>query len=369
MAFAVAPSDVPSPAELVGRLSVARVLPEERGWDLSAAFLAEYPGGCGTTFLSYLCRHGVLTAFQAGRAAAGEWDRLTLGPFTLSEQLGTGTLGPVYHATRRDDGQAFAVQILPLRSIWHVHLAKKLVRQFAEMPPHDGLVPLADLDTANGSHYLAWPFEPGEPLERRLTRGGPLPVGEAVRLGVVVGEALAFAHRHGIAHGCLNPSTVLLGPDGRGRVLEWGVGTLLVENLADDDSFLDTISSATAASHNLDYVPPETIAEPTNRTFAGDQYAFGCTLFAALAGRPPFPDGNLVDKMIAHQTRVPERVRSVNPRVPEAVSAVIAKLLSKEPGDRFADWIEPIATLRAASLELTSPPPGRGHPGGPGPTG
>jgi serine/threonine protein kinase len=358
MALALPPVEVSSPAEVVERMSAARLLPAERGWDLSAAFLAAHPEGTGTAFLSFLHEHGVLTEFQARRAAGGEWDRLTLGPFTLTDSLGAGTLGPLYRATHRDDGRAYAVQVLPLRNIWHVHLAKKLIRQFAEIPSHDGVVPLADLDTANGSHYLAWPAEDGEPLDRRLERGGPLPVGDAVRLAVAVAEALSFAQRHGIAHGCLSPSTILLLPDGRVRVLEWGVGTLLTENLADEESFLDTISSATAASQNLDYIPPETIAEPTVRTFAGDQYAFGCTLFAALTGQPPFPEGNFVDKMIAHQSREPERARSRNPRVPESVSAVVAKLLAKSPDERYSDWIEPLAILRAVSLELTSPPTG-----------
>ena len=240
-----------------------------------------------------------------------------------------------------------AIKVLPLRNIWHVHLAKKLVSTFLEMPPHFAVVPLIDIDTASGFHYLAWPYEEGESVERFVARRGPMPLADVLRVAVTCAEAIANCHRHGIVHGCIHPGNLLIADDGSAKVIEWGVGAILSVNIADDESFLDTISTATAVSQNLDSLPPETIADPTNRTFEGDQYAFGCTLYAMATGVPPFPEGTLVDKMIAHQTLQPQPIHVRNPRVPESLSLVVGRMMSKRPSDRYPDWLEPIAMLRA----------------------
>ena len=349
MASSVVQSASPSPAHVVEELVAAQLLTEDEGHDFAADYLVESPAGSAEGFLDFLVRRGVLTTYQAERFAAGEGSRLVLGPYVLREPIGHGTLGAMIRAYHGDDECDRAVTVLPMRSIWHVHEAKKFVQAFQNIPPHHAVIPLCDLDTANGSHYLAWPLESGEPLDRVLARSGPLEIADALRIAVDVVEAVAFCHHHQIFHGCLKPNSVIVAEDGSARVTEWGSGAILAENIADEDSFLDTSSSATSVTQNLDYCPPETIAEPNCRTMAGDQYAVGCLLYTLLTGDPPFPNLNLVESMLAHQSQVPEVLSSRNSDVSDDVSNAVAKMLQKAPEDRYPDWREPLTVLRSAA--------------------
>jgi serine/threonine protein kinase len=349
MASSVVQSATPSPAYVVDELTAAQLLTEDEGHDLAADYLAESTTGSSEGFCDFLVRRGVLTAYQAERLAAGEGPRLALGPYILRTPIGHGTLGPLVHAFQREQEVDSVVTVLPMRSIWHVHEAKKFVQAFQTIPPHHAVIPLSDLDSANGVHYLAWPYENGEPLDRILEKTGPLPLAEAMRIAVDVVEAMAFCHHHGIFHGCLKPNSVIVANDGAARVTEWGAGAILAENIADEDSFLDTSTSSTSVTQNLDYVPPETISDPNCRTPAGDQYSVGCLLYTLLTGDPPFPNLTLVESMMAHQMQVPEALSSRNSDVSEVVSNVVARMLRKAPEDRYPDWREPLAVLRSAA--------------------
>lgn len=341
-------------ADVVGFLSSANQLADHRGWELSANYFVENPEGTGSGFAHFLVRNGILTNFQAERIAVGEFGKLLLGPYVLQLPIGVGSLGTTFRATRRHDGQPFAVMMLPLRSMWHVHLAKKVVQTFAEFPGLSSVVPLADIDTANGYHYLAWPFIEGESLQSIVRRKGPLSLADGLRLATTSAEAFAFCRRFEIIHGCLRPSKMLQTPTGGVAILEWGLGAILSENIADEESFLDTISTATAVSQNLDCVPPEVIADPLKRTEFGDQYSFGCVLHFLFTGQFPFPEGNLVDKMIAHQTQRPTPLIQRNQRIPQELSDLVDRLLEKNPASRFPDWNEPLATLRQLTLAASN---------------
>ena len=298
----------------------------------------------------FLVEAGLLTPYQAERALAGQAHRLALGPYLLAEPVGAGSLGTVFRATHRTSRQRVAVKVLPLRSLWNVLQAKRQVAVFAGLQPHSAVVPFLDIDTAAGSHYLAWPFVEGESVEALVTRAGPLAPSTAAKFLADVAEGLAVCHAKGVVHGLLKPSKLLIGPDHRAKILDLGVGAILQENVADDESLLDTISTANTAMAMIDCASPETLAEPLTRTAAGDLYGLGCVLYYVLTGHYPFPDGNVVDKIIAHQVATPRPIRDLAPRVPAALAAVAAELMAKSPEAR------PTAP-QARDLLLAAAPP------------
>ena len=134
-------------------------------------------------------------------------------------------------------------------------------------------------------------------------------------------------------HGLLSLANLKLGNDGGARILDLGLGAILAENM-DDESMLDTMSTAGSAREMMEYCAPETIADPTVRNAAADGYSLGCVLYTVVTGARPFPGGNVVDKMIAHQTRSPLPIRSLNPAVPPALESLIHSLLGKDPASR-----------------------------------
>lgn len=349
MASSVVQSATPSPALVVDELAAAQLLTEDEGHDLAADYLNESATGSSEGFCDFLIRRGVLTPFQAERITAGEGQRLVLGSYVLRETMGYGTLGALIHAFQREQEEKYSVTVLPPRSVWHVQEAKRFVQVFRDIPPHHSVSPLVDIDTANGFYYLVWPYEIGEPLDRKLEKTGQYPLADALRIAVDIVEAMAFCHHHGIFHGCLKPSSVIVADDGTARVIEWGAGAILAENIVDEDTFLDSASSTKPLTREFDFLPPETIVDPNCRTILGDQYSVGCLLYTLLAGDPPFSNLGPAETMLAHQTHVPEALSSRNSDVSEVVSSIIARMLQKAPEDRFPDWREPLAVLRSAA--------------------
>src|SRR6059058_5084661 len=137
-------------------------------------FLSRHPGGEPPSLAEYLISQGILTPFQAERLLQGKTQGFVLGPFTLMDALGAGSMGTVYKAQSKTDNKWYAVKVLPRRSMWNVRIARRKVRAF-EQCQHPSVVPFVDVGTSGGMHYLAWPLVEGETLEKVVEREGPLP--------------------------------------------------------------------------------------------------------------------------------------------------------------------------------------------------
>src|SRR6185312_7693444 len=298
---------------------------------------------------------GAITAFQAERILNGKSQGLVLGPFVLLDAIGSGSMGQVYKASSKNDESKYAVKVLPRRSMWNVRLARRQVRSFSNFS-HAAVVPFMDVGTAGGLHYLVWPLVDGSPLDTLVQHHGKLPANQAVLYAVQIAQGLNIAHQNNLFHGLLKPSNVMIGPDNQARILDFGIGSLLVEN--EGESLVDTMSTANTLTSGLDCSSPESIMEPTNRTPAGDQYSLGCVLYYCLTGRVPFPEGSAVEKMMAHQTKEPMDIRELAPDVPEELVAVIKKLMSKTPEERYNGCDELVEALEPFLGDLESIPGG-----------
>jgi serine/threonine protein kinase len=341
----------PNAAWFVKELTSARVYEPAQLAPYLSEFKATQRNGDAAALANFLVASGLLTRYQADRTLAGAARNLVLGPYTLSEFVGGGSIGEVYQAVGRSDRKRYAVKVLPLRSLWNVKQAKGQVRAFAGLPVHPAIVPFVDVDSAGGSHYLVWPFIEGQSLAARVRDKGPATVHAALQVMTQAAEGLAVCHAHGIAHGLVNPANLLVGTDGQVRILDLGVGAILSENIADDESMLDTLSAAHATAGMIEYCAPETLNSPTLRDPSGDIYSFGCTFYFLLTGQLPFPDGNVVDKVLAHQTSPPPSTRAANPNVPGWLDDLIARLMAKAPSRRPASMDEVVTKLLAGTSE------------------
>jgi serine/threonine protein kinase len=327
------PGNVGSCAWLVEELVAARLVEHERLVPFLEEFAAEFPFADADEFAKHLVREGILTRYQAKRALEGDARKLQLGAYLIVDILGSGCLGTVHRAVGRADRKPYAIRVLPQRA-WNLGLARKQIRSFENLPPHERLVPFVDVGTAHGLHYLVWPFTEGRSLDAMVRECGPLSSGEAARIGVEVAEVLKLCHARDIVHGFIRPNNVLITPDGHARLIDFGAGALLAEN-PEDESMVDTVSRAEAIAHMLECSAPESVVNSSNWTARGDQYSLGCTLYFALTGRYPFPGGSFVEKMLNHQQAKPTPIRSLNPDVKPALASVIDQLMRKDPGERY----------------------------------
>ncbi|HEY7329605.1 MAG TPA: serine/threonine-protein kinase [Gemmataceae bacterium] len=306
-------------------------------------FLSQHPGAEPPALAQYLISQGILTQFQADRLLQGKTQGFVLGPFTLMDALGTGSMGTVYKAQSKTDNGWYAVKVLPRRSMWNVRIARRKVRAFDQCQ-HRSVVPFVDVGTSGGMHYLAWPLVEGETLDKAVAREGHLRPEQVAAHAQQIAEGLQLCHKQSLFHGLLKPSNLMIGTDGQVRILDFGIGCLLAET--EGESLVDTMSTANAVNSGLDCASPESIMDPTNLTPLGDQYSLGCVLYYCLTGRYPFPDGTAVEKMMSHQHKQPTSIQELNPEVPDGLVAIVARLMKKAPTERYVDCGELLEALR-----------------------
>jgi serine/threonine protein kinase len=306
-------------------------------------YLSKNPRAEPPALAEFLIEQGILTQFQAERLLQGKTQGFVLGPFTLMDALGAGSMGTVYKAHSKTDSNWYAVKVLPRRSMWNVRIARRKVRAF-EQARHPSVVPFVDVGTAGGMHYLAWPFVEGTGFDKVVQEQGKLKPGLAARYALQIAEGLEVCHPHGLFHGLLKPSNLMVGSDSQIYILDFGIGCLLAET--EGESLVDTMSTANSVASGLDCSSPESIMDPQNLTPAGDQYSLGCIMYFALTGQFPFPDGSAAEKMMAHQFREPTPITELNPDVPAELVAIIERLMKKKPEERFGSVGELVEALR-----------------------
>ncbi|MCZ2343673.1 MAG: protein kinase [Bacteroidales bacterium] len=326
----------------------------ERGQldQLVSEFLKRNPRADAPALAGFLVQQNALTSFQAERILASKSQGLVLGPYVLQDTIGQGSMGQVYKATSKNDTNIYAVKVLPRRSMWNVRLAKRQVRSFSQFS-HPTVVPFVDVGTAGGMHYLAWPFAEGTTLEQMVQQTGRLTAQQSALIGMQIAQGLAICQQNSIFHGLLKPSNIMIGTDNVTRVLDYGIGSLLVEN--EGESLVDTMSTANTLTSGLDCAAPESIMDPTNRTAEGDQYSLGCILYYCLTGQFPFPEGSAVEKMMAHQAKEPEPIRTLAPDCPEGLAAIVSQLMAKTPESRFRSADEIAEALETYAGDLVQP--------------
>jgi serine/threonine-protein kinase len=311
-------------------------------------FLNKNPGAEPSALAQYLVKQGSLTEFQADRLLQGKTQGFVLGPFTLMDSLGAGSMGTVYKAHSKTDSKWYAVKVLPRRSMWNVRIARRKVRLF-EQCQHPSVVPFIDVGTSGGMHYLAWPLVEGETLDKVVERDGKMTPEQAAQYLLQTAEGLEQCHQQGLIHGLLKPSNLMISPEEQVRILDFGIGCLLAET--EGESLVDTMSTANSVNSGLDCASPESIMDPTNLSALGDQYSLGCVLYYCLTGSYPFPEGTAVEKMMAHQTRQPKPVQQLAAETPEPLVAIVERLMQKTPEQRYSTCSELIEALRPLSSQ------------------
>src|SRR3954452_827575 len=184
-------------------------------------FLTRNPGAEPPQLAEYLVSQGILTDFQAERLLQGKTQGFVLGPFTLMDALGAGSMGTVYKAQSKTDSNWYAVKVLPRRSMWNVRIARRKVRLF-EQCQHQSVVPFIDVGTAGGMHYLAWPLVEGKTLEKIVQERGKLTVEQAAQYALQTAEGLDAAQQINLFHGLLKPSNLMINDD-QVKILDFGI--------------------------------------------------------------------------------------------------------------------------------------------------
>lgn len=305
-----------------------------------------------------LAERGWLTPFQVGRLADGPPEGLVLGSYVVLDRLGEGANGEVFKA--RPVGSRLTVVIKMLRP--ELTADPEAVRHFvAEIQvlsrlAHPHVIRTFGAGQAGGRHFFAMEHLEGTDLGRLVQRSGPLPVGAACEYMRQAALGLEHAHERCLIHRDIKPANILLtvpagaegGPAAVVKIIDWGLATLRppgreVTGRARGPG--DLVGTA-------DYVAPEQIGDTAVAGIQADVYSLGCTLYHLLVGQPPFPGGSLYQKLMSHRTANPRPLRATRRDVPEALVAVVRKMMAKQPSDRYST---PAAAAAALAPFCTAP--------------
>jgi YVTN family beta-propeller protein len=272
-----------------------------------------------------------------------------LGVYEIRERIGRGGMGEVYLAHDVRLGRPVALKVLPERFARDERFRERLLREsrLAASLDHPNVVPVYDAGEADGRLYIAMRYVAGADLKAALRTGGPPAPERTVAIAAQVAEALDAAHRRGLVHRDVKPSNVLLDQQGdRDHAYLADFGLTHSGRGADptDGQLMGTV----------DYVAPEQVRgdEVDGRA---DQYALGCLLFECLTGSLPFRQSSEVATIFAHLEEPPPAASERNDALPEAVDAVLARAMAKEPTQRF-DTCRELVQATHEALGLAAAP-------------
>jgi len=258
--------------------------------------------------------------------------------YVLREPTGHGGMATVWQATDQVLDRPVAVKVL------HPNLAEQpefLERFRAEALAaarlnHPNVVNVFDTGTHDGVAYIVMELFDGATLRDLLAQDGPLEPDAAVRIGLQVLEALQFAHDNGLVHRDVKPANILVAPDGRVKVTDFGIAKAAFD-MSDPTTTGAVLGSAP-------YMSPEQVeGKPVDGR--SDVYACGATLYEALTGRPPFEGATPLAAAMVRLTRDPIPPRAVRAGIPRALDAIVMRSLSRPSDQRFASAQDMAASL------------------------
>ena len=246
-----------------------------------------------------------------------------LGHYRIVEQVGAGGMGVVFRARDEQLDRDVALKILPKLTLLSEPARRQFRREALSLAKiTDPCVAMAfDFGHDNGIDYLVTEYVPGLTLEARLA-GRPLAESDVLQLGKQIASGLEAAHREGVIHRDLKPSNVKVTPEGRLKILDFGLAYLLKTEteVTATAPLTDTYSDA----GTLPYMAPEQIKgqKPDARA---DVWSAGAVLYEMSTGKRPFGDlvGTQLIAAIIEQT--PAAPRDANPKISEGLEREIGR--------------------------------------------
>jgi len=257
-------------------------------------------------------------------------DDRQIGIYTIQSRLGAGGMGEVYRARDTTLGRDVALKVLPAAFATDPDRRARLLREAraAAALNHPNVCTIHEIGEADGRAYIAMEVVDGRPLSARVAEHA-LPAEDVVCYGLQLADALAHAHDRGVVHRDLKSANVMVTPEGRIKVLDFGLATVAVRDLGDEETLLRTEPGIVAGT--LPYMAPEQLRglPVDGRT---DIWALGVVFHEMLTGARPFTGrtGFEVSSAILHEPPPP-----LPESVPAPLQAIVNRCLEKEPSRRY----------------------------------
>jgi serine/threonine protein kinase len=335
---------------------------------------------------------------------------LTLGGCTILSRLGGGGMGTVYEARQLSLDRSVAVKVLPEVFNNDADYLVRFTREAlaAARLDHHNIVQVFDVGCAEGVNFFSMELVRGESLAQILKKRGKIPAGQAAGWIVQAARGLQYAHERGIVHRDVKPANLMLNEQGLIKVADLGLAkqsgvqedgpkprnTLPTAGSSGADPFASLagggpgvtgagvtgagvtglgptgvtagmrsavpsmtgslltaeLTIADVALGSLGYMAPEQMADARSVDGRADVYSLGCTFFQLVTGRLPYPGRSIRDVAAKQAKGPPPTAHGVESSVPEEISELIARMLARNPADRFQTMGEVAAAIEATQV-------------------
>ncbi len=285
----------------------------------------------------------------------------TIAHYTITDKIGEGGMGEVYRATDTKLKREVALKVLPESFTGNPQRLARFQREAEVLASlnHPNIGAIYGLEESDTCQVLVLEMVEGETLAQRMAKG-PIPIEEALRIGLQTSQALEAAHEKGIIHRDLKPANLMVTSTGRVKVLDFGLAKQIPAGGADALTQLTTILPATERGALLGTVPYMSPEQAAGRSVshATDQFSFGVLMYEMLGGRRPFVGSSTVAVLNAVLRDTPPALRSLRPEIPRELEQVVHNCLKKDPESRYSSTGELTNALRHCQECLSLPPRG-----------
>ena len=301
----------------------------------------------------------LVTTYMHRKVRANRTYEVIFGPYLILDKVGEGGMGKVYRAVECPAGRLVALKVVRQHLMANKTVKGRYRKEAAAAASldHPNVVKLYGADEVNGRYYLAMEYVDGIDLSKMVKEFGTPPHAglpqyqEACEYMRQAALGLQHAHDRGLVHRDVKPSNLLVfgqralpGTTGTAQVKVLDMG--LVRSLSgDDDPEASELTRDGTVVGTPDYMSPEQAKNSSTVDSRADLYSLGCTLYYLLRGRPPFPEGTPIDRLLQHQLNAPPDLRVGRPDLPHGLVEVVDRLMAKRPADRYQTGREAAAAL------------------------
>jgi eukaryotic-like serine/threonine-protein kinase len=261
--------------------------------------------------------------------------QVLLDRYEVGRLLGAGGMAEVYEGRDRLLARRVAIKVLQSQYARDQSFLLRFKReaQAAASLSHPNVVAVYDTGSEDGTHFIVMEFVDGRTLKDVIRQEGPLYPDRAAEICADVSAALVAAHARGLIHRDIKPGNVMLTPDGKVKVMDFGIARATTS---------ETITQTAAVIGTAQYISPEQ-AQGQTVDYRSDLYSLGCCLYEMLTGTVPFTGATPVAIAYRHVREDPTPPRMLNPDVPPPLEAICLKAMAKLPDNRY----QTAAELRA----------------------
>jgi serine/threonine protein kinase len=305
-----------------------------------------------------LVSRGWLTHWQAATLLEGQL-QYHLGKYRLVDLLGTGGMGAVFKAVQTGIGRTVAIKVLSRKVLKKPTAVPRFLREIrsAAALDHPNIVTAYDADKMGETYYFVMEFVDGQDLRAWLKQWTRLPIDWACECIRQAALGLQCAHERGMVHRDIKPSNLLITQAEPGgppllKILDFGLA-----RFASETEEAEALTRAGQVLGTPDYIAPEQVEDTRAADIRADIFSLGCTLFELLTGALPFGGVSVVEKLLARTQQDAQRAAALRPEIPEALDAIVARMLARDPAVRYqtpsqvAEALSPFA-LTTSRLEF-----------------